>query len=309
MKKNDKISRRQFIKKLSQFGIGMVAVPCLPSLLTSSIKPLYSTVGIAIGKVKEEILTDKAIELLGGIKNFIKQGDKVVVKPNLLVAKNYKLAATTNPFVIKKIIELCFSAGAKNVTVTDNPSDSSSASLVFKVSGIEKVCKETGAEIIIPDENRFIQKNLNGKEIKEYPVYKPMIECDKLINVAIAKDHMSTNYTGAMKNLMGAIGGNRFMLHSELHQSIVDLAKYFKPTLNIVDGYRVMFRNGPNGGSPKDVLEKFTIIASTDIVSADVFGAQLLNLTIEKVEHIKLANEQKVGNADTSKIKEIVARL
>jgi uncharacterized protein (DUF362 family) len=297
------IDRRDFIKKAGAAGFAFISIPFVPDYLKSEVLNSPSILSIAMGKVKEGLLVEKALNALGGMKSFVKRGDIVVIKPNLVYRMNYKFGATTNPFVLKKVIELCFNAGAAKVKVAENPSDSNDAKYAFKDTGAFKVCKATGAELVYPLQNRFREMNIRGVALKKYPVFIDTVECDKLINLPIVKDHMYSNLSCAMKNFFGAVGGSRFSLHLELHQNIVDLAKFFKPALNIIDAYRVLKRNGPRGGSFRDVEKKYSIAAGTDIVACDAFAAGLLGMKVSDVEHIKLATSQKLGNSSERKIK------
>ena len=95
----------------------------------------------------------------------------------------------------------------------------------------------------------------------------------------VIKHHNLTLCTIGMKNLYGILGGRRNRLHQEIDQSIVDLAAFVRPTLTVVDGTRVLFRSGPQGGSLDDVRIENTVLCSTDQVAADARGAEFLGLT------------------------------
>jgi uncharacterized protein (DUF362 family) len=307
MKIERKISRRNFIQKTVELGAGTLSIPFLPSILhTASLLPI-STISIAAGNVSEAQLVEKAIEQIGGMKKYVKRGDVVVIKPNLVYKMPYKFAVTTNPFVIEKVVQMCLDAGAKKVKIAENPSDSNDAAQIFKLTGIEKVCRQTGAELVYPHPNRFREMAIGGKTLKKHSVFIDCVQCDKLINIPIVKDHIFSSLSCAMKNFLGAVGGNRFDLHLDLHQNIVDLSRFFKPALIVVDAVRVLKRNGPAGGSLRDVENKYTVMAGTDIVACDSYAAKLLNLSPASIDFIKLAAEQKLGNSDFGRIKEIKA--
>ncbi len=309
MNENNKISRRNFILKSAEFSVSAMALPLLPSVFHAATTIPSSILSIASGKTTEALLTEKAIEKLGGMRKFIKRGDVVVIKPNLVYKMPYKFGVTTNPFVVEKVIQLCLEAGAKKVKIVENPSDSNDAVEIFKMTGIEKVCKQTGAELVYPKENRFKEMQIQGKSLKKANVFIDCIECDKLINIPIVKDHIFSSLSCAMKNFIGALGGNRFDLHLNLHQNIVDLAQLFKPVLNVVDAVRILKRNGPAGGSLRDVEYKYTVFAGTDIVSCDSYAARLLKLPPNTIDFIKFATEQKLGNSDFANIKEMRTSL
>ena len=113
-----------------------------------------------------------------------------------------------------------------------------------------------GAEVVLPQPRFFKKADLGGEVLGEWPVLEPFLDADRLINVPIAKHHSLTGVTLGMKNWYGLIGGDRNRLHQRIHESLVDLTGFAKPTLTIMDAWRVLMRNGPTGGSEDDVETK-----------------------------------------------------
>ena len=249
-------------------------------------------------KASVAILTRKTLEAAGGINRFVSRGDVVVIKPNISWARPPKMAATTNPEVLQAVIELCQEAGAKKVRIADNTIDT--AEFCFSVSGAANVAKTTGAELIDPDSSLMREMKLHGDLLDVWPVYLPIVEADKVINLPVAKDHILSSVTLGMKNWFGAIGGRRGSLHREIHPNIVDLVQFFKPTVTLIDATRIMARNGPSGGSTSDVVTKNTLILSDDPVAADGKAALLLGREPRNIGHIKLAKKRGLGTYDFS---------
>ena len=94
---------------------------------------------------------------------------------------------------------------------------------------------------------------MGGVVLKNWPVFTPFLEADKILNLPIAKHHELTGATLGMKNWYGILGGERNRLHQQIHQSLVDLANFMLPTLTLMDCYRILLRNGPTGGNLEDV--------------------------------------------------------
>ena len=248
--------------------------------------------------VKE--LTQKVFETAGGIRQFVSKGDVVVIKPNISWARPQKMAATTNPEVLHAVIELCQEAGAKKVRIADNTIEN--AKFCFSVSGAADVAKTTGAELVNPESSLLREMKLHGDRLDVWPVYLPIVEADKVINLPVAKDHILSSLTLGMKNWFGAIGGRRGSLHREIHPNIVDLAQFFKPTITLIDATRIMTRNGPSGGSISDVVTKNTLILSNDPVAADGKAALLFGKEPQNIGYIKLARKRGLGTYDFSKL-------
>jgi uncharacterized protein (DUF362 family) len=127
-------------------------------------------------------------------------------------------------------------------------------------------------------------------------VLEPFLSADKIINIPIAKHHTLTGATLGMKNWYGILGGPRQRLHQQIHESLVDLADFMRPTLTIVDAFRVLLRNGPGGGNPADVALRKTLIAGTDPVALDAYAAKAyFDLDWQTLPYLKLASERHLG--------------
>lgn len=238
-------------------------------------------------------LVRKAVDALGGMKRFISNQDIVVVKPNIGWDRTPIQAANTNPRVIAEVVRLCYDAGAKHVVVTD--ASCNEPNRCFQRSGIWKAAYDMGAEVILPAAHRFRTMRLKGEVLDEWPVYTPLVDADKVINVPIAKHHNLAKYTGAMKNWYGSLGGRRNRLHQNIDVSIADLAQFIQPTLTIVDATRVLMRNGPQGGNIADAKDMHTVIATTDQVAADAYGCQLIGRTAEEIPYLRMGQERGIG--------------
>ncbi len=246
-------------------------------------------------------ITRRAIAELGGMGQFVSRGDVVLVKPNIGWNRAVEQAATTNPDVVRALVEMVYGAGAKKVIVMDNTLHK--AEDCYSRSGIQEAAKKAGAEVRFADENRLVSYDFKGENVGKWPVFKDFLEVDKFINVPILKHHGSAALTIAMKNLYGILGGNRGKLHRDMGANIADLAAGFKNHLVVVDAYRVLMRNGPVGGRLSDVELKKTVIASSHIVHADVVAAVLFGLDPRQVEFLQAAYDKKMGEIDIAKIR------
>ena len=308
MKFDQPITRRQSIRKLLKWSgcftlAGAVRWPLfeLPAAEAKVANQKFIIEGIGqTDNFSVKDLTQKVFEAAGGIRQFVSKGDVVVIKPNISWARPTKMAANTNPEVLQAVIELCQEAGAKKVRIADNTIDT--AEFCFSVSGAANVAKTTGAELIDPDSSLMREMKLHGDLLDVWPVYLPIVEADKVINLPVAKDHILSSVTLGMKNWFGAIGGRRGSLHREIHPNIVDLVQFFKPTVTLIDATRIMARNGPSGGSTSDVVTKNTLILSDDPVAADGKAALLLGKEPQNIGHIKLAEKRGLGTYDFSKL-------
>ncbi len=130
-----------------------------------------------------------------------------------------------------------------------------------------------------------------------------VLEADKIINVPIAKHHSLCRLTMGMKNWLGAAGGSRNQLHQKLDEAMVDFAAFFKPALTVLDAYRILVRNGPQGGRVTDTQLKKTVIAGIDPVAIDAMGAAFFDIKPEELLYLKLARERGLGTYDLAKVR------
>jgi uncharacterized protein (DUF362 family) len=235
-----------------------------------------------------------AVERIGGMRRFVSRGDVVVIKPNIAWDRTPEQAANTNPDVVAALVRLCLEAGARKAIVTDvSVNDARSA---FERSGIAAAARSAGAELILPEARLFREVDLRGEVLGVWPVLEPFLTADKVINVPIAKHHSLTGATLGGKNWYGILGGQRQRLHQRIHESLADLLAFLRPTLTILDAYRVLMRNGPTGGSLNDVSLKETVIASTDPIAVDAYAAQAWwGLDERTLVYLRLAAERNLG--------------
>ncbi len=247
-------------------------------------------------------LARQAIEELGGMRRFVSRADVVLVKPNIGWDRTPEQAANTNPLVVAEVVRQCLDAGAKRVIVTDVSCNEARRS--FERSGIAEAAGRAGADVVLPDPARFKDVDLAGSVLHNWPVFDPFLNADKIINIPIAKHHSLTGTTLGMKNWYGILGGPRHQLHQKIHESLVDLADFMRPTLTMIDCYRVLMRNGPTGGNLEDVLLKKTMVAGTDPVALDAYVAKAYwNLEVSSLPYLQMAAKRGLGTYEFDKIR------
>jgi len=253
-------------------------------------------------------LARQAVEELGGMRRFIARGDVVLVKPNIGWDRTPEQAANTNPDVVAEIVRQSFNAGAKRVIVADVSCNDPRR--CFQRSGIAAAAQNSGAEVILPDPSRFKEVDLQGEILRAWQVFDPFLNVDKIINIPIAKHHALTGTTLGMKNWYGILGGQRNQLHQKIHESLVDLADFIRPTLTIVDSYRILVRNGPTGGNLDDVILKKTLIASTNPVAVDAYVAKAYwNLDVSALPYLAMAAKRGLGTYNFEKLRTVTKQI
>jgi uncharacterized protein (DUF362 family) len=298
---HDEISRRDFLRRTAAAGLAVYGIGELAGLDGAAEAAGPPTIAVA-SKRSPAQLVQAAVDGLGGMKQFVKPGNMVVLKPNVAWARTPEQAATTNPEVVAEVVRLCKAAGAREIKVIDHSIDLDTAA--FKMSGIQVAAEKAGAQVISARSQSMYQrvKLSRGKVLKSVDVLRDLMRADVCINLPIAKVHGSTKVTLGVKNMMGVVW-DRGAWHesASLDQCIADFAAQFRPKLTILDGVRTLLTNGPKG--PGRVGTPGVVVAGVDPVAVDAYGTTLLNFKPQDVGHIKLAFASGVGEMRLDRIK------
>jgi uncharacterized protein (DUF362 family) len=314
------ISRRDFLARAAKAGATIAATGVVGYWLHDRVGPKAQTVtdlvslpDFSLPRVgpKMSIITgaervktiNRAFAALGGIEQFIRKGDRVLLKVNAAFASPPALGATAHPQLVAEVIRLCYQAGADSVAVSDNPINDPQS--CFLLTGIAEAVQTAGARLVLPQEHYFKPTTVrDGTLIKNWPLlYEPFRGVNKLIGIAPVKDHHRSGASMSIKNWYGLMGGRRNVFHQDIHNIIKELAMLVSPTLVILDGTTTMMSNGPTGGSFDDLKQTNTMIVSTDQVAADAFGATLLGKNATALPFIAKAAAAGRGTADYESLK------
>jgi len=318
MKKEDTaeaIDRRAFLIRVAKAGACAAATGAGAWLLhkeevrthtaedAGAAIPDYSLTGrkpalVVVRGASRERTLQRAVSGLGGIETFVSPGDRVLIKVNAAFASPPSLSATSHPDLVAAAVRMCRKAGAASVSVTDNPINDPAS--CFALTGIEAAARSAGAEVILPREKSFAAYTVPGATlIRRWPVLiEPLLAADKVIGLAPLKDHHRSGASMTLKNWYGLLGGRRNIFHQDVHTVIKELAMMIRPTLVVLDATTAMVSNGPTGGSLSDLKRLDTLIAGTDPVAVDAYGAHLLERPIAELAFIALAEQAVLGTAD-----------
>jgi len=303
------MKRRDFFKSATLVGIATIFKPkALASITTSGEMAVNASPDmVAVMGGEPGAMLIRAMKELGGIGHFVKKGQKVVIKPNIGWDKRPEMAANTNPELITTLIKLCKSAGASEVIVFDHTCQNWQK--CYENSGIANAVTKAGGKMMpANDESYYREVDIpRGVNLKKAKIHKAILDCDVWFNVPILKHHGGAKNTISMKNLMGIVWDRGFFHSHDLHQCIADIATFHKkPALNIVDAYRILKSNGPQGKSESDVVMLKSLIISPDYVAVDTASmkmfSQVVPTEMKDVRYIDLAERLKVGTQHIEKL-------
>ncbi len=251
---------------------------------------------------------ERLLEPLGGISAFVKPGDRVLLKPNLLGPFAPEAAVTTHPALIEAVATLVLEAGGVCL-IGDSPGCGSVAA-VQRTTGVGAVIERLGlewADLETPVDFEFPNARV-GRRIR---LGAALGQVDRIINLPKAKTHVQMVFTGAMKNLYGYLPGTskseyhfRLKTREWLAELILDLNTGLPPALSIVDAVTAMEGEGPSGGTPRNLN---VIAASTDTVALDTVIAGLMNLDPADVPLLRAAKNRPAGESDPARIRTVGA--
>jgi uncharacterized protein (DUF362 family)/Pyruvate/2-oxoacid:ferredoxin oxidoreductase delta subunit len=245
--------------------------------------------------------TKEVIDILGGISSFVKRGQKVLIKPNLLAGFPPERAIVTHPLIIRAVSELVIDAGVRPV-IGESPAVGSfkkvikSTGLIEALKGLDVTFKEFTHSTTVEAQNPF----------KRLELADDVLEADVIINLPKLKTHGQMLLTLGIKNLFGCVVGMkkpqwhyRAGVNEEYFaQLLVTICQILKPSLTILDGILSLEGDGPGtGGSPRYLG---VIMASTDPLALDITVSTMLNLKPEAVPTNKAALKM-LGSSESYK--------
>jgi uncharacterized protein (DUF362 family)/Pyruvate/2-oxoacid:ferredoxin oxidoreductase delta subunit len=253
----------------------------------------------------------KSFDNLGGLEKFVKKKDKVLIKPNLLSAKEPERAITTHPSIVQAVVEEVQRIGAIP-WIGDSPGGADrGVKRVFDNTLTTQVAQDTGAKLV-PFEGGGICER-KAKSGKIYYIAKPACEADVIISLPKLKTHSFLLYTGAIKNMFGLIPGFRKAeYHKEAPKTyefasvIVDIFSLRPPEISLMDAVVVMEGDGPSSGNPQYLG---LILASTDAVALDTVAAKLFGFKNEEIETTIIAQKRGLGQNSFSQIEIVGEKL
>jgi len=248
------------------------------------------------GREKVEKAVASVIGLLGGMHAFVKKGEKVLIKPNILSARLPEDGVCTHLEIIRAVARLVKDCGAAP-SIGDNPGGSMSPAKAYDGAGLAALAKEEGIEL---------KEVKDIKVVNGIPIVSYIFECDKIINLPKMKTHSLMGITGAVKNMYGAVAGlHKSVLHKkfpspeEFSNVLVDVFEITRPSLVLMDAVVAMDQRGPSAGRLKNAG---LLIAGEDSVSIDAVFAGLVKINPLSVLTTRKAYARKLGQADLKNI-------
>ncbi|HAJ58556.1 MAG TPA: thylakoid-associated protein [Cyanobacteria bacterium UBA8543] len=218
------------------------------------------------------------LEPLGGMEAFVKKGDRVLLKPNLLTAGRLGKECITRPELVYCVAQLVKEAGGKPF-FGDSPAFGSAMG-VAKANGYLPMMEELNLPVVEFHGQRYETASVAFNHLR---LSKEAMEADVVINLPKVKSHMQLTLTMGVKNLFGCVPGKmKAWWHMEagkdekrFAEMLVETARAINPDLTILDGIIGHEGNGPSGGEPRQLN---VLGASSDVFALDRSIVDILNV-------------------------------
>jgi len=267
-----------------------------------------ATVAIVKGKDVDKMVAE-AVDLLGGMKQFVKDGQRVVLKPNLVHQpnlptrwhtprdKSIRPAFTTDIRIVRALSQQMLQAAKCKLTLAEGTPNE--ATRMFEFLGYTQLAKELGINLVDLDQSERMTVKVDGLARKEYSLPAVTQTCDVLVDIAVMKTHHLTGVTLGMKNLFGLTPMPKRQFHAKINEVLCDLCLARKPDLVLVDGLVAMEGQGPLDGT---TVQMDLLVAGRDIVAVDAVCTAIMGFDPDRVKHLKLASGKGIGESDLKKI-------
>ena len=319
-----RVERRDFLRMAGKWAGGLLLAGALGSIIGCGAEEVARTttpvsspasapaaaarsgadLAVAHGTGDPGALARKAIDAIGGMGRFVKQGNVVVIKPNASFMDGPQGGTSTHPSVVSEVISMCKQAGASRVIVTDHCLRGDYQTC-FERNGIGAAARAAGGEVIAYGGSDSSQGRATpipgGVAMRQASIYPLVLDADVFITVPKAKHHSGAGLSLGMKNLIG-VTANMSRVHSNgLYEGIADIASVVRPDLSVIDASIVLTTNGPGG--PGQVKDLGTVIASSDFVAADSYACTLFGMTASSVGYVAAAGRRGLGQVDFNTLK------
>ncbi len=242
----------------------------------------------------------KALDMIGA-GDILDRYERVLIKPNYVNASHPSTGVTTDPRVVRSIVEYLLGRGwsTRDVAVGEGGMANYNTMETFRAVGLAEELEGLGVKLIDLNAEPHVEVNIpGGKSLKSVKVARPFLDYDCILSVPKLKVHVWSLSTLSMKNMMGGILPKGIM-HDDLAQKIVDLNRAFGPELTVIDG--IIGCQGHELAC--DPIQSDVIIAGEDFVAVDAVGSFLMGLEPAEVLYLKLAKKAGLGENELEKIR------
>ncbi len=249
----------------------------------------------------------ETFESHGGLEQFVRPGERVLLKPNFVSSMTPVMETYTHPEIIRCMAELVVEIGAHPV-VGDSPAFGSARGCVRKLK-LEEPLRRLGAEIVEFKRGTKVA-NSQGKVYSHLHIARTVLECDKVINLPKLKTHQQLYLTGAVKNCFGCVAGKRKAwwhfkagnFENYFARMLVETWQLVRPAFNLMDGVTAMEGQGPAKGTGRFVG---VLLGGTDAPAIDRVMCEIVGADASRIRTLMASRELGIGTPDLDRIETV----
>jgi uncharacterized protein (DUF362 family) len=237
---------------------------------------------------------------------------RVFIKPNIVCWTSAtafpKWGVITTSRVVEDVVRCLCDAGVRTIMIGEgmvnlDPKDKTLADRAFRALGYDTLRRRYGVTLVDVFTRPFRKTAVADRVEISFNV--DALESDLIVNLPVLKTHAQTVVSLGIKNLKGLLDmASRKRCHSpdpywNLHRMVAALPKNLPPIFTVIDG---IFSNERGPAFDGTAHRMNVLVASRDVLSADMVGASLLGYAVGDVPHLRYAADDAGRPADLSDI-------
>lgn len=308
-------------REFTLYGTSMVRMDLSTAVYLEKLKGMKRVVYqgreiVGIEKVAETQSEDEIksglkslLERLGGLGKFVKKGQTVVLKPNIVSEHGLKGGVkkggvTTDIKVIKAMVELLYPVAGKIIIAEGSSINRSETMKMFEHYGFDKIKDLYPEKVSLVDLNsdECVEKSIpDGRRLETRSIPKTLVDADVIVNMPVLKLHFAAGASLSIKNLQGAIPPlEKYKVHFfGLWQNLINTYKIIMPQLIIMDGLYGQEDFGPISGLPKKMD---LLIGGSNPVAVDTVALEIMGLKVEDSPPVFMAYHEGLGPIEWDQI-------
>jgi uncharacterized protein (DUF362 family) len=308
-------------REFTLYGIPMIHMDLSTAVYLEKLKEMKGTAYqgrevVGIEKIAETQTDDEIkkglenlIEKLGGLNKFVKEGQSVVLKPNLVSDHGLrdgvkKGGIATDIRVMQAMVELLAPVAGKIIIAEGSSINRSETMKIFEHYGFDKIEALYPEKVSLVDLNsdECVEKAIpDGRRLEKRNVPKTLLDADVIINMPVLKLHFAAGASLSIKNFQGAIPPlEKYKVHFfGLWQNLINTYKIIMPDLIIMDGLYGQEDFGPVSGSPRKMD---LLIGGTNPVAVDTVALKIMGLEVEDSPPVLMACHEGLGPVEWDRI-------
>jgi len=268
---------------------------------------------VSVVKYEEPLESVRKVIELSNLFNDLPKDAKIFIKPNIVywsTGPHPKWGVITTSRVMEDVVTILKEQGINDITIGEGFGSVEAAQDAFKKLGYNDLKERFGVKLINTNDRPYEKIDMGCDFLVNFA--SDPLKADYIISLPVLKTHSQAVVSLGTKNLKGFINiPSRKKFHSadpikNLHFNVAKLPNNIPPCLTLIDGIYTLERGPSMDGKAHRTN---ILIASKDILSADIVGAKVLGIEPSDVPHFVQAAKDRDRSIDLSDIEIVGEKL